>query len=111
MEKKEIKLKGVLPRTASWVRLIDNGDLEAELFDFSSEAESHFGNDVAFTLMVPAQKKLEMLDKLGDSLSDIQATDDALLASIGDQFLDYYGFKRWLEEEKIPFETQFDPYA
>lgn len=111
---KRVDLKGRLKHTASSAKIKSDGSLVIELHDFSSEAEKWLGNEVAFLLKVSANDKSKMLSCLlgrqNQKLDESQG-DDLLLQLIGERFTDYYEVKKWIEENKIPYEKEFDPWA
>src|SRR6185436_7085861 len=107
-------LKGGSEHTASSAQIKSDGSLIIELHDFSSEAEKWLGNEVAFLLKVSPGDKSKMLTCLlggqNQGLNESQQ-DDLLLQLIGERFTDYYEVKQWIEENKIPYEKEFDPWA
>ena len=111
---KSVDLKGGLKQTASSAQIKSDGSLVIELYDFSSEAEKWLGNEVAFLLKVSPGDKGKMLSCLlggRDQLLDESRKDDLLLRLIGERFTDYYDVKQWMEENRIPYEKEFDPWA
>ncbi len=111
---KLVDLKGGLKHTASSAQIKSDGSLVIELHDFSSEAEKWLGNEVAFLLKVSANDKSKMLSCLlggQNQKLDESQEDDLLLQLIGERFTDYYEVKQWIEENKIPYEKEFDPWA
>ena len=111
---KLVDLKGGAKHTASSAHIKSDGSLVIELYDFSSEAEKWLGNEVAFILKVSPGHKSKMLAGLlggqNQRLDECQE-DDLLLQVIGERFTDYHDVKRWIEENKIPYEKEFDPWA
>ena len=111
---KLVDLKGGLKHTASSAQIKSDGSLVIELHDFSSEAEKWLGNEVAFLLKVSADDKSKMLSCLlgrqNQKLDESQG-DDLLLQLIGERFTDYYEVKQWIEDNEIPYEKEFDPWA
>ncbi len=109
---KRIKLTGGLKNTSSSVEIKKNGSLVIELYDFSKSAEDHFGNDVAFLLVLSASDKQLMLSKLSKNqeVTDIDP-DTLLLQLIKLQFSDYYAIKAWLKESQIAYKKEFDSWA
>jgi hypothetical protein len=110
---KRVKLRGVLAHTASWAIVGDDGGLVIELYDFSTEAHTWLGNDVAFLLHLSAGDKDRVLARL---LLQAQATrtpdgDALLLKLIEERFDDYYAVQQWLNEQGIPFRKEFEPWA
>ena len=111
---KLVDLKGGLKHTASSAQIKSDGSLVIELHDFSSEAEKWLGNEVAFLLKVSPGDKSKMLSCLlggQNQILDESQGDDLLLQLIGERFTDYYEVKQWIEENKIPHEREFDPWA
>lgn len=111
---KFVDLKGGLKRTASSAQIKSDGSLVIQLYDFSSEAEKWLGNEVAFLLKVSPGDKSKMLLCLlegQNQMLDESQEDDLLLRLIGERFTDYYEVKQWIEENKIPSEKEFDPWA
>ena len=109
-----MKLRGVLKRTASSVKIKGDGSLVVELYDFSDQAEQRFGNDVAFLLRVSSADKGRMLSCLMSGQNETAGSldqDELLLQLLKDQFVDYYAVKQWLEQNKIPFQKEFDSLA
>lgn len=111
---KLINLKGGLKDTASSAQIKSDGSLVIELYDFSSEAEKWLGNEVAFLLKVSPSDKSKMLSCLlggQNQMFDESQEDDLLLQLKGGRFTDYYEVEQWMEENKIPYEKEFDPWA
>jgi hypothetical protein len=111
---KRVDLKGSLKSTTSSAQIKSDGSLVIELYDFSSEAEKWLGNEVAFLLKVFPRDKSKMLSCLLEGqkrMLDESQEDDLLLQLIGERFTDYYDVKQWMEENKIPYEKEFDPWA
>jgi hypothetical protein len=101
----KVKLKGILDGTASWVRLLEDGRVELEYFDFSPAAQDTFGNDVAWMYRIDAAHKPRLYELLG--VSD----DDAMLNALAWNFGDVMLIHDWLLEKQIPFEKEFDSWA
>lgn len=99
------RLKGGLPKTASWIACPEPGLVEVELYDFSEAAEAAFGNDVAYRLRVETEALAPALGLAEDS------PDDRILAAIADRFTSYHDVKSWLEERGIPSSTIFESWA
>jgi hypothetical protein len=111
---KLVDLKGGLARTTSSAQIKSDGSLVIELYDFSREAEKWLGNEVAFLLKVSPSDKGKMLSCLlggQNQMPDESQGDDLLLQIIGERFTDYYEVKRWMEENEIPYEKEFDQWA
>jgi hypothetical protein len=111
---KRVKLKGLLPQTASSAEIKDDGSLVVELYDFSDQAHTWLGNDVAFLLKVAPDDKRRLLSLLmaqPDRMPDVIDPDECLLRLIQDQFADYYALKEWFERHDIPYQKEFDSWA
>ncbi len=108
-----VRLRGVLPHTASCVAIDERGGLVVELYDFSPEAHTCLGNDVAFLMHLGTAEKAHVLRRLIEGRQPADAADrDALvLHLIAERFADYYDVKRWLEAEGIPYRDEFVPWA
>jgi len=109
-----VKLRGSLDQTASWAEILSDGSLVIELYDFSADAQQWLGNDVAFTVVIPAEARVEMLSRLSDGRilpSGVAERDNLLLHLIQGRFADYYAAKHWLDEQAIPYRAEFEPWA
>jgi hypothetical protein len=111
---KFVDLKGGLEHTASSAQIKSDGSLVVQLYDFSSEAEKWFGNEVAFLLKVSPSDKGKMLSCLlggQKQMVDESQEDDLLLQLLKERFTDYHDVKQWMEENEIPYEKEFDSWA
>jgi hypothetical protein len=107
-----VKLSGGLPGTASYLYNAPDGGLVVELYDFSEQAESFFGNDVAFQLHIAAADKewmLALLQEVGDRPGNGRPPD--LFGLLQARFDNYYPLKRWLDANAIPYREEFDGLA
>jgi hypothetical protein len=110
----KVKLRGSLDRTASWAEILSDGSLVIELYDFSADAQQWLGNDVAFTVVIPAEARVEMLSRLSEGRilpSSVAEHDRLLLHLTQERFADYYAAKHWLDEQAIPYRAEFEPWA
>ncbi len=105
-EPARVKLRGVLERTASWAYVDGRGELVVELYDFSPDAHTWLGNDVAFLLHVAAADKARVIAELGGA-----GDDGALLRLLRERFEDYYAVKEWFDQHAIPYRREFEPWA
>ena len=136
---KRVELRGVLEDTVSSASIGGDGSLVVRLFDFSTEAHSFLGRDVAFMLHLSAADKdrvlarllaqaqaaraphngtllLKLVEMLARLLGKAQAArtpdkDTLLLKLIEERFDDYYAVQEWLKNEGIPFRKEFDRWA
>ncbi|MDP9105720.1 MAG: hypothetical protein M3N49_07285 [Candidatus Eremiobacteraeota bacterium] len=115
MPEQRVKLRGILAQTASSAAIDGDGNLVVELYDFSAEAHRWLGNDVAFVLKIDAADKAEALRRLRTTAHFADASegdgDTALLRLVAERFDDYYDVERWLNDQKIPFRKEFEPWA
>lgn len=110
----EVKLRGLLPQTASSASIRADGSLVIEIFDWSDEAQKWLGRDAAyFMILVPEQKAgiLALLAAESGVPPFTLCGDHHLLAQIQQRFADYYEVKRWLDGLGIPYEKDFDSWA
>jgi hypothetical protein len=91
--------------------ILQDGRIQLDLYDFSDEAQSSMGNDVAWFWNVDAVHKprvIELLEKRsGTSIPD----DQALLDALARQFAHVHAVRDWLRENNIPYEEKFDSWA
>jgi hypothetical protein len=97
----KIKLTGGLDKTVTWVWL-ENNQLKVEFYDFSETAQSMFGNDIAYILTVNEMTKLYTLAKQDKT---------SLIQWMAENFRSYFEIKRWLEENRICFSKEVEPWA
>ena len=106
-----VKLTGILDRTSSWVRVLEDGRIELEHYDFSSAAQDSFGNDVAWMYRIAAADKPRLLELLA-TRTDAAITDDqAMLDAFALLFRDTWEIRDWLKEKGVPYDEEFDSWA
>ncbi len=102
----ERKLREPLQGQTGWLRLTPLGGLEIELYDYSSDAESWFGHDVAWVWTV------ETLEKLWEHLPErARYSSEALFDALTEVAPDARGLVRWLREKGAPVAEKFDSWA
>lgn len=107
-----VKLTGGLPGTTTFLYGGPGDSLVIELYDYSPQAESSFGNDVAVLIHVAAEHKSQMRALLRDPEQFPLAGGDLELFEImRDRFRDYYEVQRWLDANGIPYRKEFDSWA
>ena len=106
-----VRLRGILHQTASWARILEDGALELEFFDYSSEAHSSLGNDVAWTYRVEACEKARVCHLLAAAGGTPVEGDPAMLDAIVKMFGDTWRVRDWLKEQSIPYAETFDSWA
>lgn len=114
MAARSVKLRGGLPHTASSAEIRADGSLVIEWYDFSPQAQSSMGGDVAFFVIVAPVNKIAVLERLTGEWAPPLCSDhldQRILKLIQERFEDYVSVKRWLEESGIPFEKDFDGRA
>jgi len=107
-ERERVKLRGGPEGSVSWVYLTEGGDLVVECFDYSEEANDHFGNDVAFLVTVAATDKARVFERLG---GEGMCSDAALVALVEARFASYFEARRWLDDEGVQYQHEFDAWA
>lgn len=110
----KVRLRGVLPQTASSASVRPDGSLVVEVFDWSAEAEQWLGREAAyFMILAPPEKArvLAMLDADAGGATPSGAPDRRLLELLQQRFADYYEVKRWLDAAGIPYAKDFDGWA
>lgn len=112
--KHQVKFDTHLTHTATWARIDKNDRLVVEFYDFSDQADSAFGNDVAYLLIVAPEHKSLILSKL-DAEEPIVRTepipDIELLNLLKQRFDGYFSIQKWFDANEIPFEKVFDGWA
>jgi hypothetical protein len=105
-----VKLRGVLPGTTSWVRILEDGRIELEYYDGSAGAEDHFAGDVAWIYRISASDQ-SLLYELLQKHTNAPITDDRMLldALVG-SFKDAWAIRHWLKEENFSCEREFDSW-
>ncbi|MBK6780549.1 MAG: hypothetical protein IPI38_07580 [Gemmatimonadetes bacterium] len=109
-----VRLRGILPQTASSASVRPDGSLVVEIFDWSTEAEQWLGREAAyFMILAPPEKDrvlATLLREAGDGAPEGEA-DHRLLDLVQQRFADYYEAKRWLDAAGIPYAKDFDGMA
>lgn len=111
-DSERVTLRGGLPGTATFLYTEADGSLIIKLYDYSPQAEEHFGNEVAFLLHVAPEHKAQILVLLCDRAATHGDGNDAeLLALLRDRFRDYHEVRHWLDAHDIPYRKTFDSRA
>ena len=106
-----VTLRGLLEHTSSTARVLDDGRLELEYYDFSPAAHAHLGNDVAWIYRLDSSQKPRLSVLLGARTGSAIPDDQSILDALAQSFADTPQVKAWLLEMKIPFEEEFDSWA
>ena len=109
----EVKLKSPFQGTQSsaWARVQADGGIELGLFDFSDEAQSSMGHDVAWYWKIEAAHKPRLIALLEEQTGMPISDDQALLDALAKNFEHVHAIRSWLGEKQIPFEEEFDSSA
>lgn len=97
----KIKITSDPDKTITWIWLEDE-QLKIEYYDFSGLAYYLFGNNIVYTLTVSETERLFLLT---------QRDKDSLLRWLVDNFMNFFGIKRWLEDNKVAFSLQTEKLA
>lgn len=105
-----VKLKGNVPNSVSWIRLLEDGRIELEYFDRGAGSEDHFGGDVAWMYRVSASDEPRLRGLLEKQANAAITDDRALLGTLAQAFPDAWAIRHWLREKGIRFEEEFDSW-
>ncbi len=92
-------------------RILEDGRLELERYDFSDSAEEAFGNDVAWLYHVAPAERPKLIEALSRRAGQTIADDAGLLNALAGQFEHVHAIRDWLKQESIAFEETFDAQA
>jgi hypothetical protein len=104
------KLRGILPGTTSWVRILEDGRIEVEYYDGSAAAEDRLAGDVAWIYRISASDRLLLYELLQKHTITAVTDDRTLLDALVGTFKDAWAIRHWLKEENSPFEREFDSW-
>jgi hypothetical protein len=110
-ERLSIKLKGLLDHTASWARILHDGRVELEYYDFSPAAQDAFGNDVAWLYRIEASQKPQLFELLAKQTGTAINEDETMLEALARTFSDANDIRDWLKQNSIPYQEEFDSWA
>lgn len=102
MTDRRVKLSGGPDKTVTWIWLDNNGQLKVEYYDFSEAAQRLFGNDIAYTITVHEMDKL---------YATVNQNETSLIPWMEQYFINYFGIKKWLEENGIKFSLETESWA
>ena len=77
-EGERLTLRSSPEKSVTWLYIRQDGSLVVEWYDYSSDAQCHFGNDVAFLLIVASTDKVKIWSLLAEqqnSASDAAMSD------------------------------------
>ena len=104
----EMKVRSPWVKSAAWARVITDGSLELELYDFSPQAQSSMGGDVAWIWTVEAKDMPQLLTLLP---SQAQESDEGFLTMLILSFMDVHAIRDWIRQKQIPLREDFDSSA
>lgn len=109
----EIKLKSPFTgdHSTATAAVLEDGRIQLDLYDFSDEAQSSMGNDVAWYWRVEAVHKPRLIALLEEQTGAPIRDDQALLEAFARHFSHVHAIRDWLKEKWIPFEEKFDSWA
>jgi hypothetical protein len=107
----EIKLKSSWKQSSAWARVLEDGRIELELYDFSQDAQDHMGNDVAWIWRVETARIPRLLKLLEERTGTAIRDDQALLDAFARNFPHVHAIRDWFKEKWIPYEEKFDSWA
>ena len=96
MEK--IKITSDPDKTITWIWL-ENEQLKMEYYDFSGLAYYMFGNNIVYSLTVEETERLYLLTKRDEA---------SVLRWLLDNFVNFFGVKRWLEDNRVAFDVKVE---
>ena len=109
----QIKLKSPFTgnQSTASASVLADGRIQLDLYDFSDEAQSSMGNDVAWYWRVDAVHKPRLIELLEERTGTPIRDDQALLEVLAQQFPHVHAIRDWLKEKWIPYEEVFDSWA
>ena len=109
----EIKLKSPFTgdQSSATASVLEDGRIELDLYDFSEEAQSSMGNDVAWFWRIETAHIPRLIELLEERTGTPIRDDQALLAAFAQHFSHVHAIRDWLKEKWIPYEEIFDSWA
>ena len=108
--RRAVKLKGILPGTTSWVRILEDGRIEVEYFDGNAGAEDHSAGDVAWIYRISASDQSHLYELLRKHTTAAVTDDRTMLDTFVSAFKDAWAIRHWLKENNFPLEREFDSW-
>ncbi len=106
-----IRMRGGPVNSISWVRVLLDGSIELEFFDHGPEAESAFGNQVAWVYRIEAIEKPVLRGMLEAQTGQLIPGDEGLLGALAGLFESAWAIRDWLKEKGIAYSETFDSWA
>jgi hypothetical protein len=112
MQPFEIKSNPPWPKSAVWLRIhAETGDLELELYDYSPQAQSSLGGDVAWIWRVPAAELPRLRTLLEQRTRCPVPGSPELLGALSLEFPGVHALRDWLRAESFAVTEEFDGSA
>lgn len=110
MNEQERKIREGEGRVTS-IRFDQERSLLLSYYDFSSEAQSFVGSDVAYDMIIPYESLPDVFRLIG--IEDLQPdmSNDRILEILEMQFRGFFTFKHLLEDAKIKHKCERDHWA
>ncbi|PHM20498.1 MAG: hypothetical protein CK604_06120 [Curvibacter sp. PD_MW3] len=103
-----LSMPGVLRGTSGFVRVLDSGAIEIELYDHSAAAESSFGGDVSTIYLIRKENLTALANALAIGFGGDAPSLDKLPQQLT-EFLDVQSLIDWLVKNSgVPFEKRVD---
>ena len=109
----QVKLKSPFTgdQSTATASVLADGRIQLDLYDFSDEAQSSMGNDVAWYWRVDAVHKPRLIKLLEEQTGTPIPDDQALLDALAKNFEHVHAIRDWLKEKWIPCQEVFDSWA
>jgi hypothetical protein len=103
-------LGGILPDTTSWVRILEDGQIEVEYYERNAGAEDRSRGDVAWVCRISPSERAHVYELLQKHLNAAVIDDRTMLDALVATFKDAWAVRDWLKEKSVPFEAEFDSW-
>lgn len=110
-DERKVKLKPPWSGSSATAYIAPDGALELDLYDFSDEAQSSLGNDVAWTWRTPAHEKPRVYESLAAQFGQPVRGDGEMLGLFVLGFENIHKVRDWLRAEGFTVEEKFDGWA
>jgi hypothetical protein len=109
--RRTVRLKSPWDKSSAWARVLEDGRIELELYDYSTEAQQHMGNDVAWFYRIGTAQKPRLLERLQKRTGTAIRDDKTLLRALTRSFSHVHAIRDWLKVQGIPYDEEFDSWA
>ena len=101
----EKELSRFPPKSVTWVRILENGDFQAEYYDYSCDEESPFAHDFSIFNLVK-QQAIHQMKLLLSGKSDIE--DEQLLDLVCAKFDKRSEIEDWCKTNEVACEHFYE---